>query len=45
MERKAQSGYGRVGVVTAAVEEQVRGEVKKQPDVTLWELQTTPASL
>lgn len=39
MERKPQSRYGRVSVVTAAVEEQVRVEVKKQPDVTLWELQ------
>jgi transposase len=39
MERKPQSRYGPVSKVTAAVQEQVRAEVKRQPDVTLWELQ------
>jgi transposase len=39
MERKPQVRYGPVSVVTAAVEEQLRAEVKKQPDVTLLELQ------
>lgn len=39
MERKPQSRYGRVSVVTAAVEEQLRAEVNRQPDVTLLELQ------
>ena len=39
MERKPQARYGRVSLVTAAVEEQVRAEVKKQSDVTLLELQ------
>jgi transposase len=39
MERKPQSRYGPVSRVTAAVVEQLRAEVKKQPDVTLWELQ------
>jgi transposase len=39
MERKPQSRYGPVSLVTAAVEEQLRAEVKKQPDVTLLELQ------
>lgn len=39
MERKPQSRYGRVSRVTATVGEQLRAEVKKQPDVTLEELQ------
>lgn len=39
MERKPQSRYGRVSLVTARVEEELRAEVKKQPDVTLSELQ------
>lgn len=39
MERKPQSRYGRASRVTAAVEDQLRAEVKRQPDVTLWELQ------
>ncbi len=39
MERKGQLRYGRVSRVTAAVEEQLRSEVKRQPDVTLLELQ------
>ncbi len=39
MERQPQLRYGRPSRVTAAVEEQLRAEVKKQPDVTLWELQ------
>ena len=39
MERKPQPRYGPVSKVTAAVQEQVRAEVKRQPDVTLWELQ------
>jgi transposase len=39
MERKPQSRYGPISLVTAAVVEQLRAEVKKQPDVTLWELQ------
>lgn len=38
-ERKPQARYGPVGRVTAAVEEQVRAEVRRQPDVTLVELQ------
>jgi transposase len=39
MERRPQARYGRVSLVTAGVEEQLRAEVKKQPDVTLLELQ------
>jgi len=39
MERRLQSRYGRVSQVTTAVEEQLRVEVSRQPDVTLWELQ------
>lgn len=39
MERQPQSRYGRASRVTAIVEDQLRAEVKKQPDVTLWELE------
>jgi transposase len=39
MERKPQSRYGPVSLITPPVEEQLRTEVKKQPDVTLLELQ------
>jgi transposase len=39
MERVEQSRYGPVGAVTPKVEEQVRKEILKQPDVTLRELQ------
>ncbi len=39
MERKPQSRYGRMSRVTAAVQEQLRAEVRKQSDVTLTELQ------
>jgi len=39
MERKPQSRYGPVSRITPTVEEQLRTEVKKQPDVTLLELQ------
>ena len=38
MERKPQTRYGPVSRVTPQVEEQLRSEVRKQPDVTLWEL-------
>ena len=38
-ERVPQSRYGPVSRVTAAVEEQVRAELRRQPDLTLWELQ------
>jgi transposase len=39
MERKPQSRYGPVSLITPTVEEQLRTEVNKQPDVTLLELQ------
>lgn len=39
MERKPQSRYGRVSQVTTAVAEQLRAEVRRQPDATLLELQ------
>jgi transposase len=39
MARKPQSRYGPVSLVTVEVEEQLRAEVKQQPDVTLRELQ------
>jgi transposase len=39
MERVEQSRYGPVSAVTPEVEEQLRQQIRKQPDVTLAELQ------
>jgi transposase len=38
MERRAQSRYGPVSRVTAEIEEQLRAELRRQPDLTLAEL-------
>lgn len=39
MERVPQARHGPVSRVTPAVQEQLRGHVRQQPDLTLWELQ------
>ena len=38
MERPAQSRYGPVSQVTGAIQEQLRAELRRQPDLTLAEL-------
>jgi transposase len=39
MERVPQARHGRASRVTVAVQQQLRGQVREQPDLTLWELQ------
>lgn len=39
MERVAQARHGPVSRVTAEVQQQLRDELRAQPDLTLWELQ------
>jgi len=39
MERVPQSRHGRVSRVTTEVQQQLRTELRAQPDLTLWELQ------
>jgi len=38
MERAPQSRHGAVSRVTVAVQQQLRAELRQQPDLTLWEL-------